>query len=117
MKRYIPNFRPPSKYRAQKTTVDGITFDSKAEAARYQQLKQAVKTGAVVGFIRQPSFPIPGGHRYRPDFLVKGSDGSIWVEDVKGFETPEFKLKRDLWREVYWWLPLRVIKNGRMIDE
>lgn len=41
MKRYVPNFRPPSKYRAQKTTMDGITFDSKAEAARYQQLHPA----------------------------------------------------------------------------
>ena len=39
------------------------------------------------------------------------------MEDVKGFETPEFKLKRDLWREAYWWLPLRIIKNGKVMDE
>ena len=70
MKRYVPNFRPPSKYRAQKTTVDGIAFDSKAEAARYQQLKQDKRAGKIRWFTRQPSFILPGGHRYRPDFMV-----------------------------------------------
>ena len=104
MKRYVPNFRPPSKYRAQKTTVDGIAFDSKAEAARYQQLKQDKRAGKIRWFTRQPSFILPGGHRYRPDFMVCDNAGAMWVEDVKGFETEGFRLKRDLW-------------NGKVMDE
>ena len=43
--------------------------------------------------------------------------GAMWVEDVKGFETEGFRLKRDLWRETFRGLPLRVIKNGRVTDE
>ena len=117
MKRYVPNFRPPSKYRAQKTTVDGIAFDSKAEAARYQQLKQDKRAGKIRWFTRQPSFILPGGHRYRPDFMVCDNAGAMWVEDVKGFETEGFRLKRDLWRETFRGLPLRVIKNGKVMDE
>ena len=101
MKRYVPNFRPPSKYRAQKTTVDGIAFDSKAEAARYQQLKQDKRAGKIRWFTRQPSFIL----------------GAMWVEDVKGFETEGFRLKRDLWRETFRGLPLRIIKNGKVMDE
>lgn len=32
-------YSPKSKYNNVKTVVDGITFDSKAEARRYQELK------------------------------------------------------------------------------
>lgn len=117
MKHYVPNFRPPNKYRAQKTTVDGITFDSKAEAARYRQLTLMQQSGEIVGFTRQPSFLLPGGVRYMPDFLVRHKNGKIWVEDVKGFETQAFKIKRKLWDKTFWWLPLRIIKNGKVVDE
>ena len=116
MKRYVPNFMPPNKYRAQKTTVDGITFDSKAEATRYCQLKQAQRAGKIRWFTRQPSFLLPGGHRYRPDFMVCDSIGNMWVEDVKGFETEAFRLKRDLWRETFPGFPLKIIKGGKVVE-
>jgi len=35
-----------NKYGAKKTVVDNITFDSKKEAARYQELKLLEKAGA-----------------------------------------------------------------------
>lgn len=110
---YIPGFKPgskPAKYHNQKTVVDGISFDSKAEARRYCELKLLLKADKIRGFNRQPSFVLPGGIRYRPDFMVCGKDGRLWVEDVKGFETKEFKLKQKLWSESMWWLPLRVIR-------
>lgn len=99
------------------TAVDGITFDSKAEAVQYQQLKLMQQAGEIIGFTRQPSFVLPGGIRYMPDFLVCDKDMKIWVEDVKGFETQAFKIKRKLWDETFWWLPLRIIKNGKVVDE
>jgi hypothetical protein len=99
-----------NKYRNVRTEIDGITFDSKAEAARYTELKLLKQSGAIVGFCRQPSFVLEAsGTRYRPDFLV--CDGEkIWAEDVKGMETRDFKLKKKIWDKEYPWLPLVIIK-------
>lgn len=103
--------KPANKYHAVKTTVDGITFDSKAEARRYGELKLMHRAGEIRGFGIQPSFVLSGGIRYRPDFIVCGKDGTVWAEDVKGVETQAFKLKRKLWEKEYPWLPLRVVKG------
>ena len=100
--------QPPRKYRNIKTEVDGITFDSKAEANRYCELKMLQAAGKVDGFGIQPSFVLDGGVRYRPDFIVCAG-GHVWAEDVKGIETQAFKLKRKLWGQRYPWMELRVI--------
>jgi len=87
---------PPtySKYRNVKTTIDGITFDSKAEAARYCELKIAKSAGEVRWFVRQVGFDLPGNVRYRADFLVVWADGRVSVEDVKGTLTALYRLKK-----------------------
>ncbi|HHX37878.1 MAG TPA: DUF1064 domain-containing protein [Clostridiaceae bacterium] len=100
-----------NKYNNVKTVVDGIKFDSKAEAERYQELKLLKIAGEIQGFGLQPSFVLPGGIRYRPDFIVCDSDGEIWVEDVKGVETQAFRIKKKQWDALYSWLPLKVIKR------
>ena len=100
----------PSKYKNIRAEQDGITFDSKAEARRYNELKLMKQAGEIRGFDLQPSFPLGKKIRFRPDFIVCGRDGTVWVEDVKGMETKEFKLKQKLWEERYWWMELRVIK-------
>ena len=99
----------PRKYRNVKTEVDGITFDSKAEADRYCELRAAKRAGAIQGFGIQPSFVLADGVRYRPDFIVCDRDGHVWVEDVKGVETQAFRIKRKLWETQYPWMELRVI--------
>jgi len=99
----------PRKYRNVKTEVDGITFDSRAEANRYCELKMLQAAGKISGFDIQPSFVLDGGVRYRPDFIVCDNAGMVWVEDVKGIETQAFRLKKRLWEERYPWLELRVI--------
>lgn len=113
------DLKKPSKYYNIKTTVYGITFDSIAEANRYIELKQLLQAGVIKGFSRQPSFILNDGEkpiRYRPDFIVcseyvnYGNHQIVWVEDVKGVETPEFKLKQKLWAKEYPWLELRIIK-------
>lgn len=71
------------KYRNVRVEVDGLKFDSKKEAARYSLLKQLRAAGDVLWFIRQPTFDLPGGIRYRADFLVVLADGCVRVEDVK----------------------------------
>ena len=100
------------KYRAVKVNVDGITFDSKREAERYLELKQMVKDGKIEGlrlqfpFELQPGFINSKGKKVRPiiykaDFVYTDVDGKRVVEDVKGMETKDFKLKRKMFDYVY----------------
>lgn len=102
--------RPKSKYRNKKTEIEGHIFDSKAEADRYVELRHLEMAYEIRGFGIQPSFVLSDGIRYRPDFIVCGQDGSVWVEDVKGYKTKEFKLKQKLWEREYPWLPLVIIR-------
>ena len=97
-----------SKYRAIKTEVDGIMFDSKKEAGRYVELKKRLDAGIIQDLKLQPKFDcIINGKKictYRADFeylLVDeiGPQGQISyyvVEDVKGFKTDVYRLKKKL---------------------
>lgn len=100
---------PPKqhKYRAQKTEVDGITFDSKAEAERYVRLRATQHAGHISDLTLQPTFVLIDGftdsygtrHRaitYKADFKYLDCDGNVIVEDVKGIQTPVFRLKHKL---------------------
>jgi hypothetical protein len=90
-----------NKYKAIKTEVDGITFDSKKEARRYQDLKLLEKSGAISKLILQPSLRIEvNGVKvcdYRADFSYydNGTNKRIW-EDVKGVKTSIYRLKKKL---------------------
>lgn len=89
--------RPPwrrAKYGAEPTFVDGIRFPSKAEAARYEVLKRAKELGEIRWFCRQAVFDLPGGIKYLADFVIVHNDDTVTVEDVKGFKTPEYLMKR-----------------------
>jgi hypothetical protein len=94
------------KYGAKKTTVDGITFDSKKEAIRYQELKLLEMAGTICELELQPRFTLQGAFKdnegnhiraitYKADFQYI-EDGKIIVEDTKGFWTAAFKIKRKL---------------------
>ena len=92
-----------SKYRNVPTEIDGLRFASKAEAARYTQLKILRESGQVRWFIRQPRFDLGEGIVYVADFLVVWNADErnfepvrVTVEDVKGVETDVFKLKKKL---------------------
>lgn len=99
-----------SKYRARKTCVDGITFDSKREACRYLVLKSMEEDGAIENLRRQvryelvPAFDVDGKH-YRPVYYVADfvyvEDGKEVVEDVKGMRTDVYRLKSKLFARRY----------------
>jgi hypothetical protein len=96
-----------NKYGAVVTHVDGIRFDSKREAAYYEQLKLRQAAREVSYFLRQVPIHMPGGTRLVIDFLVFFVDGRApEYIDVKGRETPAFKIKR---REVQHHYPIRVL--------
>ncbi len=95
------------KYHAQPGYLDGIYFDSQAEMERYGELRILKMAKVIEDFKVHPKYQISPRKYYEADFEVKYSDGHIEVEDVKGFETPEFKLKADLFREKY---PDKILK-------
>ena len=97
-----------SKYRSRKTEVDGILFDSKKEAERYKVLKQMEQDGRIselhlqAEFILIPSqkysdMPTERAVKYRVDFYYFDEETLRWTaEDVKGFRTKDYIIKRKL---------------------
>lgn len=93
-----------SKYYNQKTrTPDGIVFDSKREAARWNQLKLMEKAGIITDLQRQVKYeliPKQDGERscsYKADFVYRDANtGQMVVEDTKGYRTEAYKIKRKL---------------------
>lgn len=83
-----------NKYGNKKTVIDGITFDSVAESIYYQNLKILISAGFVKYFLMQIPFYLPGGVKYKCDFMVVWKDGAIEYADVKGHVTAMFKLKK-----------------------
>jgi hypothetical protein len=88
------NIAKKNKYRAKICIVDGIKFRSIKEADYYNSLKILQKVGKITYFLRQVPFDLPGNVKYFIDFMVVYPDKTICYIDVKGFETPMFKLKK-----------------------
>lgn len=84
-----------NKYGAIKTTVDGIQFPSKREAARYVQLQKLLRAGQIQDLRMQVKYHlIVNGvkiGRYTSDFEYE-ENGQHVVEDVK---SPATKKARD----------------------
>jgi hypothetical protein len=89
------------KYRAIRTELDGIKFDSKKEGAYYLRLKDRVEAGEVVFFLRQSPIHLPGGVKYVVDFLEFHADGTVHFVDVKGMQTEVFKAKKRMVESLY----------------
>lgn len=122
-----------SKYGARKTKIDGIVFDSRAEAEFYLQLKERDDIEKVE---LQPEFTLLEGFdhpakrtkagnpskvrkvSYVADFLVTQKDGEKLVIDVKGFKTPVFRLKAKMFLAKFG-IPLYLAKKrgGKFVLE
>lgn len=100
-----------NKYGAKKTEVDGIVFDSKAEAKYYLQLKWMKQGKQIKDFKLQPRFLLQEAFKkdgktirkieYVADFEIHNLDGSIEIVDVKGHKTKEFLLKEKMFNKRY----------------
>jgi hypothetical protein len=96
-----------SKYNAQKTTVDGITYDSRKEAQRAQELRLMLKAGVISNLREQVPYELIPAQKneygkiieraviYKADF-VYDEKGKTVVEDTKGVRTKEYIIKRKL---------------------
>ena len=105
---YGPQIRPSSKYGNQKTQVSGITFDSRKEANRYQELVLLERAGAIGNLELQPRYDlVVNGHSlgyYQADFRYKDvATGAVITEDVKSSatKTPVYQLKKKLIKALY----------------
>ena len=92
-----------NKYGNRKVTVDGITFDSRKEATRWQELRLLERAGEIHSLCRQFRFtliPKQEGERacyYIADFCyIDSRTNQYIVEDAKGYKTPEYRIKRKL---------------------
>lgn len=88
-----------NKYNNIKTVVDGIKFDSKREAFYYLYYKRLQESKVINNLKLQTSikFDIDGKHifTFKPDFEYDDEYGHHYI-DVKGVETPVFRLKKKL---------------------
>ena len=109
-----------NKYHNKKIAIDGIIFDSIKEGRRYQELKileneaeiSSLKTQPV--FELQPSFKKNGKTYkkivYKADFIYFDNKlNKTIVEDVKGFKTEVYRLKKKMFEYIYKELELREI--------
>lgn len=109
-----------SKYKSQKCIVNGITFDSRKEARRWQELLLLSRAGVIQNLQRQVKYvlipsqyetyerygkngnKLQDGRRlierecsYVADFVYT-EDGKLVVEDVKGVRTKEYIAKKKM---------------------
>lgn len=101
------------KYHNRKTIVNGHTFDSKKEAKRYSELLLLERAGAIHDLRTQVKYVLIPSQRsketgkvverecsYKADFVYT-EGGETVVEDVKGYRTKEYIIKRKLMLNVY----------------
>ena len=100
-----------NKYKANKTEIDGIIFDSYKEAARYKELLMLEKLNMITDLRRQVVYTLIPEQRdetgkiaeravtYKADFVYKRMDtGEEIIEDTKGMRTKDYIIKRKLMR-------------------
>lgn len=109
-----------NKFHAQKCVIDGIPFDSRKEARRYQELMLLIRAKQISNLRRQVKFVLipaqyefferygKNGQELKPgkkliekecgyiaDFVYE-ENGKEVVEDSKGMKTKDYIIKRKL---------------------
>lgn len=113
------------KYQNKTAKVDGYTFDSQAEAVRYQDLRLSELGGAVANLEVHPRFCLQEAFRdakgkkhsaiyYEADFGYDEPGNPLRViEDVKGAITAVFVIKMKLFLRLYDQVDFRLIRVER----
>lgn len=105
-----------NKFNAKKVNAYGMTFDSKKEYIRYEQLLAQEKAGLITDLQCQVKYPLIPKQRnsagklfrecsYVADFVYTDGVGAVIVEDVKGLRSGAayevFKLKKKMMLWLY----------------
>jgi len=103
----IANMSRPSKFGNVRTEIDGIKFDSKAEARFYAVLRLREKAGEVSAIELQKPYALKESNgevvcTYVADFAfydhVQGRERVVDVKGGKATQTAVFRIKRKLMR-------------------
>lgn len=89
------------KFRNKITDRDGMKFHSKKEAEYYDGLKLSQDAGAIIFFLRQVPFHLPGNVKYVCDFQVFNRDGTVQFIDVKGHRTKQYIRNKKMVEALY----------------
>jgi len=123
---YMTKGSRKNKYKAKKTVINGVVFDSEKEAQRWLDLREQEKQGLISELRRQVKFVVIPEHREAPIVGKRGGvkkgkiierecayiadfvyikDGQEIVEDVKGYRGggayAVFKIKKKLMLHVW----------------
>lgn len=101
-----------NKYGAKKVVIDGEVFDSRKEYHRWCDLRLLERAGKISDLKRQVKYTLIPAQRdeagklierevsYYADFVYKNANGSVIVEDTKGYKRGAayqlFSIKRKL---------------------
>lgn len=105
-----------NKYCNKKVIFNGLKFDSQAELKRYKELLLLEKVGEIKSLKTQVNFnlipkgvksdgKIERGLSYKADFTYLNKSNNLIVEDVKGFKTKDYIIKRKL---MLWWYGITI---------
>ena len=93
------------KYGNKKVMIGGKKFDSKAEGARYVELRRLQEGGVITGLKCQEAFALPVNGvmicKYIADFVYFDCNGARIVEDVKGVRTRDYIIKAKLMKAIH----------------
>lgn len=101
-----PRHNRHNKYNAQKTIIDGITFDSKVESRRYLVLRSLADAGEITDLRCHPRWELVVNgkkiSRYTADFSYM-ENGTLIVEDVKSSptRTRDYMMRKKLMDALY----------------
>lgn len=112
---YQYKYHGKNKYHNHKTTVGSVTFDSTKEARRYATLRLLEEAGEIADLRTQVKYELIPAQKdpetgkvieraahYIADFVYTDRlSGETVVEDVKGYRTKEYILKRKLMLQKY----------------
>ena len=98
-----------NKYKAVRTLVDGVLFDSKKEAAHYQNLRAMERCGVISGLEchKRYTLEVKGTKicDFEPDFVFMYAGGEKSAHDVKGLRKGSayqlFRIKARLFEALY----------------
>ena len=100
-KNFTNNANKKTKYRSNKVSIDGHTFDSKKEADYYCELKMRLQAKEIDGFCIQPTFILAPNLKYKADFIVFNKNAPAEVIDVKGYKTKEYITKKKVFEDKF----------------
>lgn len=116
--KFTPNAQPVAKrqkYGNQKTDYNGVTFDSKKELKKWQELQLLEKSGLISDLQRQVAFPliVNGRHvgRFTADYTWI-EDGQKVVADAKSAPTRKetaYRLRKRVFEAQYAPLTIREV--------